>query len=187
MQDISRETFIQAQKGDIRSFEIIYKESSGFVYSVSLRMLGNKQDAEEITQEVFLSVYRNLRKFRFQSSFKTWIYRIAVNYALNRLRKTSRDNDKKKEYMFDLDVFGRKFSEQDIDDNKDAHKKMVDMFLKSLNEEQRACVVLRNIEGLSYKDISSVLRVNINTVRTRLKRARERMMNFRKEVSEYEP
>lgn len=186
MQDINKEIFIKAQEGDLSSFEIIYKETSGFVYNVALRVVANKQDAEEVTQEVFLRVYHSLKKFRFQSSFKTWVYRITMNCAINHLRKISRENVKKVSYKEDLDIFGAKPGEQDIDGSRDNKEKMVNFLLKNLNSDQRTCVILRNIEGLSYQEIADVLKTNINTVRTRLKRAREKMLSLRKEVYKYE-
>ena len=87
MHEISADILKKASSGDISSFEMIYNRTSDFVYNVALRILNNNEDAEEVMQEVFLTVYHKLKYFRFESSIKTWIYRIAVNRAIN-LAKT---------------------------------------------------------------------------------------------------
>jgi RNA polymerase sigma-70 factor, ECF subfamily len=179
IQDISEEILTEAAEGDLKSFEIIYRSASGFVYNVAYRIVHNKQDAEELTQEVFLNVYRNLKTFRFQSSFKTWIYRITANCAINYAKKISREKDRKKEYHENLNPW-KAVTESKIDSQ--IHKESVGLLLKTLNTDQRMCVVLRNIEGLSYQEIADTLKISINTVRSRLKRAREKLLAMRGEV-----
>ena len=179
MQDVSREILTKAATGDLKSFEAIYRASSGFVYNVAYRIVNNKQDAEEITQEVFLNVYHNLKGFRMQSSFKTWVYRITVNSAINYSKKISREKDKKEEYykyMNPWEIFEKSAA------SGESYEETIGLFLKTLNPDQRACVVLRNIEGLSYQEIAGVLKVGINTVRSRLKRAREKLLTMKREV-----
>ena len=181
MQDIARETLIKAREGDLESFEAIYNAVSGFVYNVALRIVNNKEDAEEVAQEAFLLIYSGLKRFRFESSFKTWVYRITVNCAINFAKKMSKIRNKTIRYE---DVSGPErlsVGYQDktsVIDTGEAVKKL----LGALNPEQRACVVLRNIEGLSYAEIAKSLMVNINTVRSRLKRARERLLALNKGV-----
>ena len=185
MQDISQEILIKAQNGDLESFEAVYKESAGFVYNVAWRMLNNKQDAEEVTQEVFLSVYHNLKSFAFKSSFKTWIYRITVNYSINHIKKMSREKYKMKEYGDSLMREGKAFSQPEVENAMPDKKSIIGSLLRRLDPDQRACIVLRNIEGLSYREIQEALKININTVRSRLSRAREKLLNLNKEA-EYE-
>ena len=74
----------------MQAFEEVYKASSSFVYNVALRVVNNTEDAREVTQEVFLIIYNKLKSFRFESSFKTWVYRITANYAINFAKKASR-------------------------------------------------------------------------------------------------
>ena len=181
MQEISREILIKAVEGDLPSFELIYKATSGFVYNVAFRIVGNRQDAEEVTQEVFLIVHRKLGGFRFQSSLKTWIYRITINSAINYAKKKARERQRAVEQDGDLDRKGQANEvEQAID--REHHTTMIQHLLKQLSPDQRACVVLRNMEGLSYQQIADSLQVNINTVRSRLKRAREALLSARQEV-----
>ena len=175
MDPISKEIFAKAVAGDLEAFEAIYRETSGFVYNVAYRIVQNTQDAEEITQEVFVSVYRKLREFRWESSFRTWIYRITTNCALNRIKQMRKEKDREQGYYLEAEI-----NRSDSPDG--SRKETVDQLLKAINPDQRACVVLRNVEGLSYREIADSLKININTVRTRLKRAREKMLLLRKEV-----
>lgn len=76
--------------GDTRSFELLVQRHVNRVYSLSYRVVGNKEEAEDVTQEVFTKVYNNLRKFEQQAAFSTWLYRVATNSALDALDKTKR-------------------------------------------------------------------------------------------------
>ena len=179
MQELSDDIIIRAREGDIGSFEAIYKSTAGFVYNVAHRIVYNAQDAEEVTQELFLNVYHKLKDFRLESSLKTWIYRITVNCAINYSKKRSREREKKTEYRNNLNPW-QLLDEPELDNQR--HKEIIEIFLKILNPDQRICVVLRSIEGLSYQEIAETLKISINTVRSRLKRAREKLLAARKEV-----
>ena len=170
-----------ASDGDMASFEEIYKVTSGFVYNVALRITNNVKDAEEVTQDVFVKVYNNIKRFEFRSSFTTWLYRIAVNTALNFKKSISRNKYGRVDYETVSNIKAAK-QEGNIESEDE-----VKFLLNKLSPEHRVCVVLRDIEGLSYKEISDVLKININTVRSRLNRARDILMKYaRKEVVENE-
>ncbi|MBU1062280.1 MAG: sigma-70 family RNA polymerase sigma factor [Candidatus Omnitrophica bacterium] len=176
MIEIGRELIIKASEGDMNSFEEIYRLSSGFVYNIALRIANNAKDAEEITQEVFIKVFKNLKSFSFRASFNTWVYRIAVNAAINFKKRASKEENKRVDYESRLNT-------ELVDKGKDhASESLVKFLLSNLSPEHRACIVLREMEGLSYEEISNVLRININTVRSRLKRARQKLVTLRKEV-----
>ncbi|MBU1862504.1 MAG: RNA polymerase sigma factor [Candidatus Omnitrophica bacterium] len=182
MIEISREIIQKASTGDMISFEELYTLTSSYVYSVALRITTQRENAEEVTQDVFLKLYDNLKYFKFQSSFKTWLYRITVNTALTKVKKYA--NDMARRSDFDTAMRDRGYEEESTqrlvyDDNKILVKKM----LKALNPDQRSCVVLRDIEGFSYDEIAKILHINVNTVRTRLKRGRDLLVRtFRKGV-----
>ena len=179
MENITKDILILASGGDIPSFEKIYREYAGFVYNVALRIAGNRQDADEITQDVFIKMYRNLKNFRFSSSFKTWLYRIAVNTALNYRKKELKQQEYRARLEHNSETEITSFQSNDLED-KEENKHQADEFLAQLSADQRTCVVLRNVEGMSYKEIADVLKININTVRTRLKRAREKLIALKK-------
>lgn len=179
MQDIEKDLIQKASAGDIRAFEEIYKISCGFVYSVAFRIVMNKNDAEDITQEVFIKIYENLKKFESRSSLKTWAYRITVNTAINFIKRVKKNNEKT--FTGDAIEVAALKAENDFNSLKSSDcREIFEHLLGFLNSEQRACVVLREIEGLSYMEIARALNVNINTVRSRLKRARETMLYFNK-------
>jgi len=120
-------------------------------------------------------MHNSLKAFKFASSFKTWVYRITVNTAINFYHKSGREQKIKS----DPDLVNE-LREHEVDPGKMAEhedqKRRVDRLLAKLNPDQRACVVLREMEGLDYKEIAGTLKININTVRSRLKRARETLV-----------
>lgn len=179
MQDISIEIINKASSGDIDAFEQIYRAASSFVYNVALRVTNNREDADEVTQDVFMKIHGNLKSFQFRSSLKTWIYRITVNTAINHSKRIARHTHGRIEFEPAVD-YGQMQSEpaQELME-KEEKEKQVSALLELLGPEQRACLVLREIEGLSYQEIAEALKLNINTVRTRLKRARERLLSLK--------
>ena len=179
MEDLSTRLIEQAARGSMEAFEKIYKVTSLFVYNVAFRITNNTEDAEEVTQDVFIKVYRNLKNFRFQASLKTWMYRITVNTTMNACKKISKDKGRRADY--DIAVKTQYVSgsqEKAIERKENEHA--IAALLGTLNSDQRACIVLREIEGLNYKEIADALKTNINTVRSRLKRARQALSAHRK-------
>lgn len=185
MANISEDTINKVLEGCVQSFECIYKAYSGFVHNVAFRVVNNMDDAQEVTQEVFLTVYRNLDSFKFKSSLKTWIYRIAVNLAINYAKKRTKEQERIVEYDGNNE-FNKTIDSSGENIEKEQQEKTISTLLEALNPDQRACVVLRNLEGLSYQEIAESLNININTVRSRLKRAREKLLNLRNEIVENE-
>jgi RNA polymerase sigma-70 factor (ECF subfamily) len=180
MKELSKEMLVRAADGDVSSFESIYKTYSGFVFNVAIRMTNHQHNAEEITQEVFLTIYRKLKSFAFESSFKTWVYRITVNSAINYMKKISAERQKINHSKNELteregaDQIGKMM-------NQKYQEKIISSMLASLNPDQRICIILRNLKGLSYEEIAKTLKININTVRSRLKRARDTLLALKKE------
>ncbi|MFH1655668.1 MAG: RNA polymerase sigma factor [Candidatus Omnitrophota bacterium] len=176
MQDISLKILIQAATGNINSFEQVYKATADFVYSVALRVTNNAQDAEDVTQDVFLKIHKNLKSFQFRSSFKTWVYRITVNTAINVSKKTSKELNRRAD--FDKLIQSQGDEPQEAAFDKEDNESQIKSLLDKLNPDQRVCIVLREIQGLSYEEIAKALKININTVRSRLKRARETLLTM---------
>jgi len=182
MREIARETIELAAGGDIAAFEDIYKAFSSTVYTVALGVTRNAQDAEEAAQDVFVKVYRNLKDFRFGSSFGTWVYRITMNTAINIYRSKARHR------AFGMADYAE--VKDNIPDPHDTTKEeverhhtaeSVDRILDKMSPEHRLCITLREIEGLDYKEMAGILRIPLNTVRSRLKRARAAMAACAKE------
>lgn len=177
LSDLSDLTIRRAAGGDTHAFEQIYKLFFHFVTNVSFRIVKTKEEAEEVTQEVFISLYRNLGTFRFNSSFKTWVYRITINTALNHVKKMSKHRAgvevTENMAVYHADIEGQAQEEE--------NQEMIDKMLNMLTLEQRTCIILRSIEQLSYQEIAETLQIPINTVRSRIKRAREILMALKKE------
>lgn len=182
MREIAREVIEMAAGGDMAAFEEIYKTFSSTVYTIALGVTHDRQDAEEAVQDVFVKVFKALKSFRFGSSFGTWIYRITMNTAINIRRSQAR---RRTSATVDYDEI-----KESIPDPRNAHEdrieksyafENVDKILKNLSPEHRSCVVLREIEGLDYKEIADILKIPLNTVRSRLKRARESMVTYCRE------
>jgi len=175
MSDISNELIIQAADGDMAAFEAIYKASSGFVYNIALKVTNNRDDADEVTQDVFVKIFNSLKSFGFRSSFKTWIYRIAANTAINHAKSAFRHRRSKVEYdpvIHDVQAPDTTKLEPDTEEARDKVARLLD----ALDPDQRAVLVLRELEELDYRAIADTLNININTVRSRLKRAREKLI-----------
>lgn len=179
MQEIPKDVLVKAAAADMQAFEYIYKVACGFVYSTALRITNNSSDAEEVTQDVFMKIYQNLKNFQFRSSFKTWAYRITVNIAINACKKIPPEIGQRTDYELALKL--QHSDQQTIKTNDDEREKLLAQILGMLNPDQRACIILREIEGLSYQEIAQALKINLNTVRSRLKRAREALLAYKKD------
>lgn len=175
--DLNPELLVKARKGDMAAFEEIYRKTSGFVFNVALRIIRRQADAEDVAQEVFIKMHNNLHQFRFQSSLKTWLYRITVNTAINRYRKNAGEANAMAKFKNHLatEPANEPFPNQIM--KKDSET-IVSNLLAKLDPDQRTCIVLREMEGLAYHEISEILNIPLNTVRSRLHRAREALMEF---------
>ena len=181
MPDISRELIEQAQRGDRKAFESIYRAASGFVYNVALRITNNQQEAQEVTQDVFMKIYHHLKDFAFRSSFKTWAYRITVNTACDAYKKMKKDIVRREDFdtVIQTQPAPIDTAKEIVEKEERAlNQKRLDSLLNRLNLNQRTCIILREIQGLSYQEMAQTLHINLNTVRTRLKRAREALLAY---------
>ncbi len=182
MEELGLEIIKQAAQQNQKAFALVYEAYNSLVYNVSLRIVNNSADADEVTQDVFIKVFKALPEFKFQCSFKTWVYRITINTAINNYNK------RHKEYrrQVDFDTISTTI-EASNNQNNDLYQKDNEQMLKKmltvLSAEQRTCLTLRELQGLSYQEIAQTLKVNINTVRTRIKRAREALIaSYKQEV-----
>jgi len=178
MRQIPKDVIEKAATGDMDAFEKIYKEYSSTVYTLAFGVTQNRQDAEETTQDTFVKIFRGLKNFKFESSFGTWLYRITMNTAINIYRKRARQQEGSTAYN---EVEYERPAGSDISrdqiERQDAASRVAEI-LKNINPEHRSCIVLREIEGLNYREMADVLRIPLNTVRSRLKRAREAIVAY---------
>jgi len=154
-----------AQEGDSHAFEALVSRHQDRAYRVALRMLGSTVDAEEAAQEALLQAWRGLPAFRAESAFSTWLYRIVINRCVN-LRSARRPTEALPEVLVD-----RNGDPSETLERRERLRALA-RWLLQLSAEQRAALVLRELEGLSYDDIAEVLGVTVPAVKGRIHRAR---------------
>jgi RNA polymerase sigma-70 factor (ECF subfamily) len=174
------------QAGDMAAFDELVLKHKKRLFNLVYWFLGDYQDANDCAQETFIKVFKSIKNFRFESAFSTWLYRIAVNTCKNRL-KSSAHRWKKKTVSLetsDGSKNGNSFSEivngsptPVIALEKKERMIRIQKAINSLPEEQNQVVVLRDIQGLSYQDISDITGLNLGTVKSRLARGRLELKN----------
>ena len=169
-----RELLLRSQNGDQESFRRLVEMYTPRVYGLVRNLVRSQTEAEDVTQEVFFKVYRKLDTFREDSAFYTWLYRVAVNAATDWLKKKRQDR------AIQLDDFGAMSLADDADGpdqnvrTKDLRKE-VRIAMGELSEKFRTILVLRELEGLQYEEISAVLQISKGTVESRIFRARAKL------------
>lgn len=168
----------RARDGDAAAFGQLVEAYEKRVFNLAYRMCGNREDAADLAQEALVRAYRAMRRFREQAQFSTWLYRIVVNVCLDYQRSRMRHPT----VSLDEPVAGDdgdipRQIEADILDPSAEYERMetqetVHRAIGKLNEDHRAVVVLRDIQGLAYEEIADVLGVALGTVKSRLNRAR---------------
>ncbi len=162
--------------GDLQAFDEVYERFSEMVYNLAVRLSGNRDEAADLTQEIFLRIYRHLGSFGGRSTLKTWVFRIAVNHCRDRLSRhvplmQSIDDGVEEEGMPIADpARGPEELAVAADEGR-----RVSRGLARLPQVFREAVVLRDLEGLSYEEIAEVLGVRVGTVRSRIARGREQL------------
>ena len=156
--------------GDPRAFEELVRTYQHRVFGVAVRMLGDRAEAEEVAQEVFLRVYRSVADFRGDAKLSTWLYTIASRLCLNRLEAPDRRYGRAGEEALDRVASDGPPTGADLE--RTELETALHQAIAALPEDRRIVVVLRDLEGLAYEEIAHVLGVELGTVRSRLHRAR---------------
>lgn len=178
MEIIVKKRIKQVKNGDQNAFAEIVELYKDKVYQICYRMLGNQHEAEDIAQEAFIRAYVNIHSYDMKRKFSTWLFRIATNLSIDRIRK------KKPDYYLDAEVAGTEgltmYSQIAADDPLPETEvetlelqDMIQQEILRLPEKYRAVIVLKYIEDLSLKEISDILDLPIGTVKTRIHRGRE--------------
>lgn len=157
------------RRGEPEAFERFVLAYQHRVFSIALRMLGDRGEAEEVAQEVFLRVHRSIRGFRGDAKLSTWLYAIASRLCLNRLKSPSRTGRAGEAALMQMaDARPNPGAILDASEAEAALHRAI----AALDDEQRIVVVLRDLHGLAYEEIAAALELPLNTVRSRLHRAR---------------
>ncbi len=175
---------VRASQGDVAAFRRLVQDHSALVYRVALRILGTT-DAQDASQEVWVRVWRNIGRFRGESAFTTWLYRITVNTCLTVRRKESRRDEREQgEEMPYLSEPSGGDADPEAAVLNSERRQEVRVALGSVREDHRAALILRHMEGLSYAEIAEVLDITIPAVKSRLFRARKMLGERLEEVGE---
>jgi len=175
-----RELVRRAQNGDKEAFAALVQRHQGRVFAVAGGILRNREDVEDIAQQAFLKAYFSLKRFDQRAAFSTWLYKITVNECWDFLRKR-----KVRPLVLEADLNeeqARRYqaAEEVADARPDASEQLaaqerVGQLLECLEERDRTMLVLKEVQGFSVEEIAEVLELNINTVKVRLFRARQRI------------
>ena len=171
--DLSDDQIIERTlAGETDAFSLLVRRWERPIYGLSFRMLGKDEDARDVCQETFLAAFRNLRKFRREARFSSWLYRIALNACHTRLR---RQNSVAEHSIDQEDEDGRKYEIADPQAGemperlqRDQRAEMVRRALQALPGEMRQVIIMKEYEELTFAEISEILEIPISTVKSRL-------------------
>lgn len=172
----------QYLEGDDKSFEILIQKYLKMIYGFAYKNVGNTADAEDITQEVFVKVWKNIKKFKQDRDFKPWIFQIAKNTSIDFLRKKKTipfsrfENDKGQNAIVENIV------STPVDLIKGfGDKRAIEVAMRGLTDKEQEIINLRHNQGLSFKEIAQISKESINTVKSRYRRT---LANLRKNIKE---
>jgi RNA polymerase sigma-70 factor (ECF subfamily) len=182
------ELVLKAQQGDVHAFDQLVERYHGKIYGLTYNMCSNREDAEALTQEVFVKAYEALPRFKGKSSFYTWVYRIAVNKTINYRKKRNRKR------ALSLDSFDQDIKTDDVYHDlttKGSPLRNISLSelqiklneaLQNLSEKHRTVVVMHDMQGIPHEEIAKIVGASVGTVRSRLFYARRQMQS---ELSEF--
>jgi len=167
--------------GEKEAFSELVRRYQGKAYAVAVGILGNRDEALDAVQDVFMKAYTSLKGFRFGSSFFTWLYRLLVNHSIDRLRARKRGDETTYDeaWMRGDEVDGTSRSRYTDSPHERMVKgelgRMIKGAVDSLPEHHRTVIILREVEGLSYEEIAGILGISIGTVMSRIHYARGKL------------
>lgn len=185
-----RDLLARAKRGEMLAYDELVRHYQGRIYALVYNMTSNKEDAEDLVQDVFVKAYASLARFEEKSSFYTWVYRIAINRTLNFLKKRKRnpkmslddvDNGVERDPAYvELSARESPFRDATLSELQEKLNKA----LMTLSENHRTVVVLHDIQGVPHEEIASMIGCSQGTVRSRLFYARQQLQA---ELSEFAP
>lgn len=171
------------RRGDPEAFEVLVREHQDRVFDFCVRMVGDREEASDLVQEIFVSVHQNLGKFREDSKLSTWIFRISKNQCINRLKYLKRRGRGRSDEYGEVgeDVLSGAMGAPPTPDaalESARERARVQWAISQLEPDARMLVALRDIEGLSYEEIIEITELPEGTVKSRLHRAREKLADL---------
>lgn len=178
--------------GNSQQYELLVKENQTKIYNLALRMTGSREDALDISQEVFIKAYTSLGSFRGDSLFSSWVYRLTYNMCIDLARKNKRrktvplvSSDKDEEET-ELSIPDETHLPETELEKKELQKDIAEAVC-GLSEEYRKVFIMREFDGLSYEEIAKSLCISQGTVKSRLSRAREKIAGHLIAAGTFEP
>jgi RNA polymerase sigma-70 factor (ECF subfamily) len=172
------------KKGDADAFEVLVRRHEKRMFNIAYRVIGNYDEAGEVVQDAFIAAYKNIKGFKGEARFTTWLYAICINLSRNRLKRLKTRHYREGRSLDDpimtpdgellADPPSSEPSALDKLEARDVQQK-VQLCINALDAEFREVIVLRDIQGFSYEEISAMLKKPVGTVKSRLFRAREAM------------
>jgi RNA polymerase sigma-70 factor, ECF subfamily len=180
MSELERSLLRRLRDRDERAFRELLELHRDRVYNITFRMLGNRAEAEDVAQEVFISVFKTIDQFREESKFSTWLYRVAVNHCKNRIKYLARRHDRDRDELDETSqqangaVTGAPVRAAQPDRALEGAQmeRLLQEAIGGLDDDHRIVVVLRDIEDLSIEEICDITGLPDGTVKSRLHRAR---------------
>ena len=180
----------RAQSGDEAAFGQLVTAYEKKVYALTVRMCKNPHDAEEAAQEAFLAAWQGLKFFRFESSFSTWLYRLASNACIDHLRREQRHSAAAAVSLNDeetaFDAADTAPTPHEAAEGKEL-RALIEAGLQSLTPEHRQVLILRELQQLSYEEIAEATDTDIGTVRSRISRGRKQLQKFLLKTGNFSP
>lgn len=183
MTQTERELVSRARAGDTAAFEQLMLDNQDRVYTLCLRMTGDREDALDLAQEAFFNAWRGLSSFQGNSSFSTWVYRLASNACIDFLRKRKRRQQGESPHSLDDEeaplpepADPRGSPEEELERRE--LRRAVERGLQALPDHHRQVLVMRELSGMSYQEIGAVLDLDLGTVKSRIARARLALKKF---------
>ncbi len=170
-----KELIRRSQEGDGEAYGQLIERYKSKVFSLAYGMIGNRSEADDLAQEVFIKAFYALPRFQFRSEFGTWLYRIAVNHVRDYLRKNKHRLDEVSIHGLGETIPGASGSSFEERQLAGRRRTLVQTALRRLPEKYRSILVLRDMQELPYEEISRILAISSGTVDSRLHRARKRL------------
>lgn len=183
MNDMEQMLIQRYKKGDINAFEILISGYDKKIYNIAFGLVGNEEDAKDIAQDALIKAFINIKYFRGESSFSTWIYRIVMNTGKDFLRR------RRQELSFEESHSKKEMKDENPGpletlENRESSDE-IHQILLHLKEEYRSVIILKDLHGFSYQEIADILDIQLGTVKSRISRGRYILRSIFKQTKEF--